>query len=128
MPILEPYQAVCGGGCYCRSPVHQPPILVLDEPTAGVDIELRHQLWTYVRALNEQGVTIVLTTHYLEEAQALCDRIAIIDHGDLVICDYTLKLLTLLDSKTLCFALTPRSPKFRQALKVTTRLCSRMEG
>ena len=81
--------------------VHQPPILVLDEPTAGVDIELRHQLWTYVRALNEQGVTIVLTTHYLEEAQALCDRIAIIDHGDLVICDDTPKLLSLLDSKTL---------------------------
>ena len=81
--------------------VHQPPILVLDEPTAGVDIELRHQLWTYVRALNEQGVTIVLTTHYLEEAQALCDRIAIIDHGDLVICDDTPNLLTLLDSKTL---------------------------
>ena len=81
--------------------VHQPPILVLDEPTAGVDIELRHQLWTYVRALNKQGVTIVLTTHYLEEAQALCDRIAIIDHGDLVICDDTPKLLSLLDSKTL---------------------------
>ena len=81
--------------------VHQPPILVLDEPTAGVDIELLHQLWTYVRALNEQGVTIVLTTHYLEEAQALCDRIAIIDHGDLVICDDTPNLLTLLDSKTL---------------------------
>ena len=81
--------------------VHQPPILVLDEPTAGVDIELRHQLWAYVRALNEQGVTIVLTTHYLEEAQALCNRIAIIDNGDLVICDDTPKLLTLLDSKTL---------------------------
>ena len=81
--------------------VHQPPILVLDEPTAGVDIELRHQLWAYVRALNEQGVTIVLTTHYLEEAQALCDRIAIIDHGDLVICDDTPNLLTLLDSKIL---------------------------
>ena len=59
-------------------------MLVLDEPTAGVDIELRQQLWAYVRQLNEQGVTVVLTTHYLEEAQELCDRIAIINHGRLI--------------------------------------------
>jgi ABC-2 type transport system ATP-binding protein len=64
--------------------VHSPPILVLDEPTAGVDIELRQQLWGYVRELNAQGVTIVLTTHYLEEAEELCDRIAIINHGRLI--------------------------------------------
>ena len=64
--------------------VHSPPVLVLDEPTAGVDIELRQQLWNYVRELNAQGVTIVLTTHYLEEAEALCDRIAIINHGQLI--------------------------------------------
>ena len=64
--------------------VHSPPVLVLDEPTAGVDIELRQQLWTYVRELNAQGVTIVLTTHYLEEAEELCDRIAIINHGRLI--------------------------------------------
>ncbi len=64
--------------------VHQPPVLVLDEPTAGVDIELRQQLWSYVRELNAQGVTVVLTTHYLEEAEQLCDRIAIINHGRLV--------------------------------------------
>ncbi len=64
--------------------VHSPPILVLDEPTAGVDIELRQQLWAYVRELNAQGVTIVLTTHYLEEAEELCDRIAIINHGRLI--------------------------------------------
>jgi ABC-2 type transport system ATP-binding protein len=64
--------------------VHTPPVLVLDEPTAGVDIELRQQLWAYVRELNSQGVTIVLTTHYLEEAQELCDRIAIINHGRLI--------------------------------------------
>jgi ABC-2 type transport system ATP-binding protein len=61
--------------------VHSPPILVLDEPTAGVDVELRQQLWDYVRRLNSQGVTIVLTTHYLEEAEKLCDRIAIIHRG-----------------------------------------------
>ncbi len=67
-----------------KAMVHSPPILVLDEPTAGVDIELRRQLWNYVRALNEQGVTIVLTTHYLEEAEQLCDRIAIINHGRVI--------------------------------------------
>ncbi|MFM9979122.1 MAG: ABC transporter ATP-binding protein [Sphingomonadaceae bacterium] len=67
-----------------KAMVHSPPVLVLDEPTAGVDIELRQQLWSYVRDLNAQGVTIVLTTHYLEEAEALCDRIAIINHGRLI--------------------------------------------
>ncbi len=67
-----------------KAMVHSPPVLVLDEPTAGVDIELRQQLWAYVRELNAQGVTIVLTTHYLEEAEELCDRIAIINHGQLI--------------------------------------------
>ena len=67
-----------------KAMVHSPPVLVLDEPTAGVDIELRQQLWAYVRSLNEQGVTVVLTTHYLEEAEELCDRIAIIDRGRLI--------------------------------------------
>ena len=67
-----------------KAMVHTPPVLVLDEPTAGVDIELRQQLWTYVRELNQGGVTVVLTTHYLEEAEELCDRIAIINHGRLI--------------------------------------------
>jgi ABC-2 type transport system ATP-binding protein len=67
-----------------KAMVHSPPILVLDEPTAGVDIELRKQLWSYVKQLNAQGVTVVLTTHYLEEAEQLCDRIAIINHGEVV--------------------------------------------
>ena len=67
-----------------KAMVHSPPVLVLDEPTAGVDIELRQQLWAYVRSLNQQGVTIVLTTHYLEEAEQLCDRIAIINHGKVI--------------------------------------------
>ena len=67
-----------------KAMVHSPPILVLDEPTAGVDVELRRQLWAYVRQLNAQGVTIVLTTHYLEEAEQLCDRIAIIHHGRVI--------------------------------------------
>ncbi len=67
-----------------KAMVHAPPVLVLDEPTAGVDIELRRQLWAYVRELNAGGVTVVLTTHYLEEAEELCDRIAIINHGRLI--------------------------------------------
>ena len=67
-----------------KAMVHSPPILVLDEPTAGVDVELRQQLWDYVRELNGRGVTIVLTTHYLQEAEELCDRIAIINHGRLI--------------------------------------------
>ena len=64
--------------------VHKPPVVVLDEPTAGVDVELRKSLWRFVKALHNDGHTIVLTTHYLEEAEALCDRIAIIDHGELI--------------------------------------------
>ena len=67
-----------------KAMVHSPPILVLDEPTAGVDVELRRQLWELVEELNSEGVTVVLTTHYLEEAEQLCDRIAIINHGELI--------------------------------------------
>ncbi len=76
-----------------KAMVHAPPVLVLDEPTAGVDIELRQQLWAYVRQLNEQGVTVVLTTHYLEEAEQLCDRIAIINHGRLIANEPTRELV-----------------------------------
>ena len=67
-----------------KAMVHSPPVLVLDEPTAGVDVELRRQLWELVARLNDEGVTVVLTTHYLEEAEALCDRIAIINHGRVI--------------------------------------------
>ena len=84
-----------------KAMVHSPPILVLDEPTAGVDIELRQQLWEYVRELNRRGVTIVLTTHYLEEAEELCERIAIINHGAVAACEPTPKLLRRLNYKTL---------------------------
>ena len=77
-----------------KAMVHSPPILVLDEPTAGVDVELRRQLWDYVRQLNGQGVTIVLTTHYLEEAEELCDRIAIINHGKVIANEPTRELVS----------------------------------
>ncbi len=86
--------------------VHNPQVLVLDEPTAGVDVELRRQLWEYVRELNAQGVTILLTTHYLEEAEELCDRIAIINHGRLIACDETKNLMGKLDSKRVTVMLT----------------------
>ncbi len=79
--------------------VHNPPILILDEPTAGVDVELRRQLWEYVRRINAEGVTILLTTHYLEEAQELCDTIAIMNRGEVVACEPTPQLLRRLDTR-----------------------------
>ena len=81
--------------------VHSPPVIVLDEPTAGVDIELREHLWNYIRKLNNQGTTIVLTTHYLEEAEELCDDIAIIHEGRLVTSERKENLLEQMDYKTL---------------------------
>lgn len=81
--------------------VHRPQVLVLDEPTAGVDIELRAMLWANIRKLNQQGMTIILTTHYLEEAEAMCDEIAIIDRGQLIVRDTTAALLRRLDAKAL---------------------------
>jgi ABC-2 type transport system ATP-binding protein len=84
-----------------KAMVHAPPVLVLDEPTAGVDIELRQHMWAHVRELNRRGTTIVLTTHYLEEAQELCDRIAIIADGKLAACDTTENLLDRVDGKEL---------------------------
>ena len=86
-----------------KAMVHQPPILVLDEPTAGVDVELRKNLWENVKTLNKEGVTIILTTHYLFEAQEMCDRIAIIDKGNLVALDTTQKLLDRIQTKKITF-------------------------
>ena len=86
-----------------KAMVHQPPILVLDEPTAGVDVELRKNLWENVKVLNKEGVTIILTTHYLFEAQEMCDRIAIIDKGNLVALDTTQKLLDSIHTKRITF-------------------------
>lgn len=91
-----------------KAMVHAPPILILDEPTAGVDIELRKQLWEHVLRLHADGVTIVLTTHYLEEAQELCDLIAIIHQGEVVACEPTEKLVASMDSKALL--VTPADP------------------
>ena len=86
-----------------KAMVHQPPILILDEPTAGVDVELRNNLWNNVKELNREGVTIILTTHYLLEAQEMCDRIAIINKGNLVALDTTQKLLDRIQTKKINF-------------------------
>ena len=86
-----------------KAMVHQPPILILDEPTAGVDVELRKNLWNNVKELNREGVTIILTTHYLFEAQEMCDRIAILDKGNLVALDTTQKLLDRIQTKRINF-------------------------
>ena len=85
--------------------VHTPPVLILDEPTAGVDVELRRSLWEYVRKLNKVGTTILLTTHYLEEAEELCDEIAIINKGRLIKRDTTRNLMSGVDSKEVFFTL-----------------------
>jgi ABC-2 type transport system ATP-binding protein len=109
--------------------VHNPPVLVLDEPTAGVDIELRQQLWAYVRQLNLDGTTVLLTTHYLEEAQELCDRIAIIHQGKVMANDTTEALLARLDSKKVILrlaqpveALPPSFAHWHADLKEPTRI------
>ena len=88
--------------------VHNPPVLILDEPTAGVDVELRRSLWQYVRRLHDAGTTIILTTHYLEEAEELCDQIAIVNHGEIIACEPTSQLLKRLDQRIL--RVTPREP------------------
>ena len=88
-----------------KSMVHRPPILILDEPTAGVDIELRQQLWAYIKKLNDHGTTIILTTHYLEEAEELCDTIAIVNHGEIIRCAPTKEILSDADSKNITLTL-----------------------
>ncbi len=100
-----------------KAMVHSPPILVLDEPTAGVDVELRQTLWKSIREMNARGTTILLTTHYLEEAEELCDQIAIINHGRVVACDTTDTLLKQLDNKTVVFLLSENLSEIPQAMR-----------
>jgi len=88
--------------------VHQPPIIFLDEPTAGVDVELRKNLWENVKSLNNQGVTIILTTHYLEEAEKMCNRIGILNKGNLVALDSTKNLLNKIQTKKVTFKINKR--------------------
>jgi ABC-2 type transport system ATP-binding protein len=100
-----------------KAMVHSPPVLVLDEPTAGVDVELRRQLWDYVRQLHATGVTIVLTTHYLEEAEELCDRIAIIHHGQVIADEPTKELVSRAQEKSVVVTFD------RDVVQVPTNTC-----
>ncbi|MFL2886826.1 MAG: ABC transporter ATP-binding protein [Candidatus Pelagibacter sp.] len=86
-----------------KAMVHQPPIIILDEPTAGVDVGLRQNMWENVKSLNKKGVTIILTTHYLEEAEKMCDRIGILNNGELVALDTTKNLLNRIQTKIVNF-------------------------
>lgn len=105
----EPARALSGGMkrrlMIARALMHEPQMLILDEPTAGVDIELRRSMWDFLKELNEQGITIILTTHYLEEAEMLCRNIAIIDGGEIVEDTSMKKLLAQLDVETFVFDL-----------------------
>jgi len=111
-----------------KAMVHSPPVLVLDEPTAGVDVELRRQLWELVSELNRQGVTVVLTTHYLEEAEELCDRIAIINHGTLIADKPTRELVGMTREKVVVLTLDrdvgepPVHPAFLKCVKAGDRV------
>ena len=88
-----------------RALVHEPRLLILDEPTAGVDIEIRRSMWDFIRRINQQGTTIILTTHYLEEAESLCRNVAIIDHGKIVVNDRMSRVLRKLQVETFIFNL-----------------------
>ncbi len=104
-----------------KAMVHQPPIIILDEPTAGVDVELRTTLWENVRSLNKQGVTTILTTHYLEEAEKMCDRIGILSDGNLVALDTTRNLLQRIQTKVVYFTTDKKiniKDKFFDSLKI----------
>ena len=94
-----------------RALIHQPKILILDEPTAGVDVEIRHSVWEYLQALNKAGMTIILTTHYLEEAESLCRNIAILDEGEVVAQTSMKKLLAKISQQTLILESVKRLPK-----------------
>ncbi|MCE9632956.1 MAG: ABC transporter ATP-binding protein [Methylophilales bacterium] len=96
---------------------HKPPVLVLDEPTAGVDVELRQTLWAFIKRLNGEGTTIILTTHYLEEAETLCSRVAMLKQGEIVALDSTQNLLNRLQSKQLKLKLAGALPSSLEPLK-----------
>jgi ABC-2 type transport system ATP-binding protein len=104
--------------------VHKPPIIILDEPTAGVDVELRSNLWDNVKLLNKQGVTIILTTHYLNEAEQMCDRIGILNKGDLVALDTTKNLLNRIQTKIVKFKVNTKVNIDNNSLKSANILSS----
>ena len=110
-----------------KAMVHQPPIIILDEPTAGVDVDLRQKLWENVRSLNSKGVTIILTTHYLEEAEKMCDRIGILSHGELVALDTTKNLLNKIQTKIVNF-ITDKKPNINENNLKSLKVISNENG
>ena len=110
-----------------KAMVHQPPVIILDEPTAGVDVDLRQKLWENVRSLNDKGVTIILTTHYLEEAEKMCDRIGILSHGELVALDTTKNLLNKIQTKVVNF-ITDKKANINQNDLKSLKIISNVEN
>ena len=110
-----------------KAMVHQPPVIILDEPTAGVDVDLRQKLWENVRSLNNKGVTIILTTHYLEEAEKMCDRIGILSHGELVALDTTKNLLNKIQTKVVNF-ITDKKPNINEIDLKSLKVISNENG
>ena len=105
-----------------RALIHEPPLLILDEPTAGVDIELRRMMWGFLKEINQQGVTIILTTHYLEEAEFLCNEIAIINHGRIIEQGLTQDLLRKLNIQTFILDLKRTLHQAPEINDIATRL------
>ncbi len=102
--------------------VHSPEMLILDEPTAGVDVDLRRSLWEYIKKINKQGTTICLTTHYLEEAEELCDRITIINDGKIIKDDTKINLLKLISNKTVVFHIHSKNIILDDLLKFNPKI------
>ena len=128
----ESYSRSLSGGMkrrllVAKALVHQPPIVILDEPTAGVDVQLRNNLWDNVKSLNKQGVTIILTTHYLEEAEKMCDRIGILSHGELVALDTTKNLLNKIQTKVVNF-ITDKKPNINENDLKSLKVISNQNG
>tara|TARA_Y100000817_G_scaffold135813_1_gene106413 strand:+ start:2252 stop:3181 length:930 start_codon:yes stop_codon:yes gene_type:complete len=125
----ESYTRALSGGMkrrllVAKALVHKPPIIILDEPTAGVDVELRNNLWDNVKQLNKNGVTIILTTHYLHEAEEMCDRIGILNKGNLVALDTTKNLLKKIQTKIVKFLIDKKVSIDNSSLKSINVLSS----
>ena len=126
----ESYTRALSGGMkrrllVAKALVHKPPIIILDEPTAGVDVELRNNLWDNVKQLNKNGVTIILTTHYLHEAEEMCDRIGILNKGNLVALDTTKNLLKKIQTKIVKFLIDKKVSIDNNSLKSINVLSSK---
>jgi ABC-2 type transport system ATP-binding protein len=128
--LTKPMNKLSGGMkrrfMVAKALIHKPKLLILDEPTAGVDVELRRTLWDFVREINRQGTTVLLTTHYLEEAEEMCGRLAIMNHGSVIAMDTTKKIVQQLDEKSLNVILQEPMKELPQELRALD--CELKEG